>query len=162
MIRRAGRIEPGSGGAVFTGQSGLVSPALIAFTRARLSFFVRPLTDGTVIGGALATESLPAVDGVLEAALDSEGVEVGIGVVAGVDEAPWLMPWAEAVGSVPLGGRPSAPGAARPSLLAAQARELIRANEMSTGIDDDLRKTYCISSTVGLVMAGGIYGLGNS
>jgi hypothetical protein len=61
-----------------------------------------------------------------------------------------------------LGGRPSAPGAARPSLLATQARELIRANEMSTGIDDDLRKTYCIRSTVGLVIAGGIYELGNS
>jgi hypothetical protein len=92
---------------------------------------------------------------VLEAALDSERVEmeVGVGIVAGVDEAPWLMPWAEAVGSVPSGGRPSLPGAG-PSLLAAQARELIRANERSTGIDDDLRKTYCISSTVGLVIAG--------
>ena len=134
MIRRPGRIEPGSGGAVFTGQSGLVSPALIAFTRARLSFFVRPLTDGTVIGGALATESLPRLEAVLEAELDAEGA----GVTAGVDEALWLMPWAEAVGSVPSGGMPSIPGAGRPSLLAAQARDPIRANAMSTGIDDDL------------------------
>jgi len=86
MIRRAGRIEPGSGGAVFTGHSGLVSPALIAFTRARLSFLVRPLTDGTVIGGALATESFPTLETVLDAVLDAEGI--GVGVVAGVDEAP--------------------------------------------------------------------------
>jgi hypothetical protein len=92
------------------------------------------LTDGTVIGGALATESLPRLEAVLEAELDAEGV----GVVGGVDEAPWLMPCAEAVGSFPSGGMPSIPGAGRPSLLAAQARDPIKANAMSTGIDDDL------------------------
>ena len=31
-------------------------------------------------------------------------------------------------------------------MLAAQAREAMRANEASTVIDDDLLKTYCISS----------------
>jgi hypothetical protein len=107
---------------------------LIAFTRARLSFFVRPFTEGTVIGGAFATESFPRFEAVLEAVLDADGV----GVAAGVDEAPWLMPWAEAVRTVPAGGSPSTPGAERPSLLAAQASEPIRANERSTGIDDDL------------------------
>jgi hypothetical protein len=56
----------------------------MAFTRARLSFLVRPLTEGTVIGGALATESFPTLEAVLEAVVDAEGV----GVVAGVDEAP--------------------------------------------------------------------------
>jgi hypothetical protein len=107
---------------------------LIAFTRARLSFFVRPLTDGTVIGGSLAAESFPMLEAVLEAVLDADGA----GVAAGVDEAPWLIPWAEAVGSVPSGGSASTPGAGRPSLLAAQAREPIRANVTSTWIDDGL------------------------
>ena len=80
----------------------------------------------------MATESLPTLEAVLEAVLDAEGVE------AGVDEAPAPTPWMEAVDSDPAGGIPSTPGAGRPSLLAAQARTLKRANETSTGIDDDL------------------------
>src|SRR5258706_7910929 len=46
----------------------------------------------------------------------------------------------------PAGGISSTPGVGRASLLAAQAREAMRANEVSTEIDDDLLKTYCISS----------------
>jgi hypothetical protein len=56
---------------------------LIAFTRARLSFFVRPFTEGTVIGGAFATESFSTLEAVLEAVLDAEDVVA----VTGVDEA---------------------------------------------------------------------------
>jgi hypothetical protein len=44
-------------------------PALIAFTSARLSFLVRPLTEGTVIGGSLDVESTGAPDEVLDAVL---------------------------------------------------------------------------------------------
>jgi hypothetical protein len=92
------------------------------------------LTDGTVTGGALATESLPTLEAVLEAVLDAEGVVA----VTGVDEAPGPTPWMEAVERDPAGGMALTPGAERPSLLAAQARMLMRANETSTGIDDDL------------------------
>jgi hypothetical protein len=69
-------MEPGSGGGVFTGQLVFFNPAVTAFTSARLSFLVRPFTEGTVIRGSLA-ESLSTPDAVLEA----------VGVVAGVDEA---------------------------------------------------------------------------
>src|SRR5450756_2903093 len=75
MIRRAGRMEPGSGGTVFTGQLVFSSPALTAFTSARLSFLVRPFTEGTVIGGSLAAESVPTLDAVLEAVLGAVGVD---------------------------------------------------------------------------------------
>jgi hypothetical protein len=73
-------MEPGSGGAVFTGQAVFSSPALTAFTSARLSFLVRPFTEGTVIGGSLAAESLAVLDAVLEAVFD------------GVDEAAPATP----------------------------------------------------------------------
>jgi hypothetical protein len=67
-MRRAGRIDPGSGGAVFTGQSVFLRPALTAITRAMLSFLVRPLMVGTVIGGSLsAAESFALCDVVLDA-----------------------------------------------------------------------------------------------
>jgi hypothetical protein len=66
-MRCAGRIDPGNGGAVFTGQPVLFIPSLTAFTSSRLSLFVRPFTVGTVIGGSFAAESLPVVDGVLDA-----------------------------------------------------------------------------------------------
>ena len=96
---------------------------------------MRPLTEGTVIGGSLA-ESLPTLDAVLEAVV----------VVAGVDEAePTPCGTTAAIGA-PAGGISSTPGEGRASLLAAQAREAMRANEASTEIDDDLLKTYCISS----------------
>src|SRR6478672_8829271 len=48
-MRLAGRIDPGSKGAVLTGQRVSFIPARIAETRARLSFLLRPDTDGTVI-----------------------------------------------------------------------------------------------------------------
>src|SRR4029078_13720119 len=48
-MRLAGRIDPGSKGAVLTGQRVSFIPARIAETSARLSFLLRPDTDGTVI-----------------------------------------------------------------------------------------------------------------
>ena len=128
-MRRAGRIEPGSGAAVLTGQSGFLSPAETAFTNARLSFFVRPFTDGTVTGGAFAAEFPPAVDVVLEAVLNVESVE----------EAVTAFPWAAAAASGgPAGGISSIPGLGRVSLLAAQASEVASAKEMSMGIEEYL------------------------
>ena len=125
-MRRAGRIEPGSGGAVLTGQSGFLSPAETAFTNARLSFFVRPFTDGTVTGGTFAAESLPAVDVVLEAVLSG----------ASVDEAALAFLWAAGAPSGgAAGGISSIPGAGRVSLLAAHASEVASAKEMSMGIE---------------------------
>ena len=121
-MRRAGRIEPGSGGAVLTGQSGFLSPAETAFTNARLSFFVRPFTDGTVTGGAFAAEFPPAVDVVLEAVLNVESV----------DEA---VTKAAAASGGPAGGICSVPGDGRVSLLAAHASEVASAKEMSMGIE---------------------------
>jgi hypothetical protein len=70
-------MEPGSGGGVFTGQLLFINPTVMALTSARLSFLVRPLTEGTVTGGSLDAESLPTLEAVLEA----------LPVVAGVDEA---------------------------------------------------------------------------
>ena len=128
-MRRAGRIEPGRGGAVLTGQSGFLSPAETAFTNARLSFFVRPFTDGTVTGGAFAAESLPAVDVVLEAVLNVESV----------DEAVRAFPsGAAAPSGGPAGGITSIPGDGRVSLLAAHASEVASAKEMSMGIEEYL------------------------
>jgi hypothetical protein len=69
-------MEPGSGGGVLTGQLVFFNPAVTALTSARLSFLVRPFTDGTVTGGSMA-ESAPTFDAVLDAVV----------VVAGVDEA---------------------------------------------------------------------------
>src|SRR5687767_249266 len=48
-MRRLGRMEPGSGGGVLTGQRVSFIPARIAATRARLSFLLRLGTVGTVI-----------------------------------------------------------------------------------------------------------------
>src|SRR5687767_8634706 len=48
-MRRLGRIEPGSGGGVLTGHRVSFIPARTAATRARLSFLLRPGTEGTVI-----------------------------------------------------------------------------------------------------------------
>ena len=128
-MRRAGRIEPGSGGAVLTGQSGFLSPAETAFTNARLSFFVRPFTDGTVTGGAFAAEFPPAVDVVLEAVLNVESV----------DEAVRAFPSGTAAPSGgPAGGITSIPGDGRVSLLAAHASEVASAKEMSMGIEEYL------------------------
>src|ERR1043166_858800 len=84
MILFCGRIEPGSGcGAVFTGQSLLASPALTAATSARLSFFVRPLIVGTVIGASLAAESFPVRVAVPDAVVANDGVELATVTGAG-------------------------------------------------------------------------------
>src|ERR1700680_748183 len=132
MIRRAGRMDPGSGGGVFTGQLVFCSPAVTAFTSARLSFLVRPFTEGTVIGGSLAAESLPIVDAVLEAVAGVSGAD-------GVEEAAPATPCCAAAASGgPAGGISAPPGVGRASLLAAQASEAMRANGRSMGIDDDL------------------------
>jgi hypothetical protein len=138
-------MEPGSGGEVFTGQLLFFNPTVMAFTSARLSFLVRPFTEGTVTGGSLDAESLPTLDAVLEA----------VPVVAGVDEAD-PTPWGttDAIGPAD-GGISSTPGVGRASLPAAQAREAMRANEVNTGIDDDPLKTYCISSIEESLVAGG-------
>ena len=71
-MRFAGRIDPGSGAGVFTGQRVLFLPARMALTRAMLSFFVLPLTDGTVIGGSFGAESLATAAVVLEAVVPTE------------------------------------------------------------------------------------------
>jgi hypothetical protein len=117
----------------------------MAFTSAKLSFLVRPFTEGTVIGGSLAAESLPALKDVLEAVFGADGVD---------EEVP-ATPWGAAAASAgPAGGSSSTPGVGRASLLAAQAREAMRANEVSMWIDDDLCKTYCISSIEELLISG--------
>lgn len=65
MIRFCGRIAPGSGrGAVVTGHSLFANPAFTAATRARLSFFVRPLIVGTEIGGSFAESLVVAFEAV--------------------------------------------------------------------------------------------------
>src|SRR6266481_6519356 len=156
-MRRAGRIDPGSGGGVFTGHRVFSSPAVTAFTSARLSFLVRPFTEGTVIAVSLAVESLPTVDAVLDAVVGVNGVDDG------VDEAAPATPCGTAAASDrPAGGSSAAPGTDRASLLAAQASEAMRANDESMGIDEDLSKTYCISSTEGLLICGGGSRAGNS
>src|SRR5688572_25933919 len=53
-MRLPGRMEPGRSAGPFTGQRVSFSPARIADTSARLSRLLRPLMDGTVIGGGLA------------------------------------------------------------------------------------------------------------
>jgi hypothetical protein len=103
-------------------------PALTAFTRARLSFDVRPFTEGTVTGGSFAAESLPTPDGVLDAILISGGVAAAAtGTSCGVDDATICA----SVGS------DSPPGVGRASLLAAQASAVISTKE-SMGMVDDL------------------------
>jgi hypothetical protein len=128
-------MDPGSGCCVFTGQAVLSNPALIAFTSARLSFDVRPFTDGTVIGGALAV-SFPTPDAVLDVVFARIGVAAAAtGTTCGVDTA--------ICASV---GTDSPPGEGRASLAAAQASPVASMNVRSMGIDDDLCETYCISS----------------
>ena len=128
-------------------------PALIAFTRARLSFRVRPFTEGTVIGGSLSAESFPVPDAVLDAVLAGIGdAAAATGTTCGVGEPAICA-------SV---GTASPPGEGRASLDAAQASAVASVNERSMGMDDDLWETYCISSMDELVIRsvrgdGGIY-----
>src|ERR1700686_845475 len=99
-------MEPGSGATVFTGQLVFSSPAVTAFTSARLSFLVRPFTEGTVIRGSFATGSFAVPGVVLEAAFDAAGA------VEGVDDALPVTPWGPAVEArEPSVGIPSNPGA---------------------------------------------------
>jgi len=105
------------------------SPALTAFTSARLSFLVRPFTEGTVIGGSLAAESLPTLDAVLEAVLGVDRINKSV---------PATRCGTAAASGGPAGGISSTPDDGCASLLAAQARELTRAIETSTWIDEDL------------------------
>src|SRR4051812_20425398 len=98
-MRCAGRIDPGSGAAVCTGQAVFFIPAFTAITSAMLSFLVRPLMVGTAIGGSFATGS-PAVP---EAVLDAVLAAPLTGVAAGVLEV--AIPLMEA--SVDDATRPS-------------------------------------------------------
>src|SRR6476469_1739712 len=113
-MRWLGRMAPGSWGAVLTGQAVLLSPALTALTRAMLSFLVRPLMVGTLIGGSFAAESLPVPLAELDA------VPPGTGGIAGWLAATEVMV-DEAAVEVPSGSR-SPDGVGRESLAAAQAR----------------------------------------
>ena len=131
-MRLAGRMAPGSCGAVRTGQSVFSSPALTALTRAILSFLVRPFMVGTVMGGLLAAESLPVPLAVLDAATPVGDEAVGL-----VEElAVTLIPAAEATEA--SGGTTSPPGVGRASLLAAQAREAKMAKGTSAPMDEYL------------------------
>src|SRR6266542_1320000 len=78
MILFAGRIDPGSGAVVFTGQRVSLRPALIAATSAMLSFLSRPGTDGTSTFGARDVSA---------GALDEVVPEAATGVTAGVEDA---------------------------------------------------------------------------
>jgi hypothetical protein len=105
-------MDPGSGAAVLTGQRVLFIPALMALTKAMLSFLVRPGTDGTVIGGALAV-SVP--EATVE--LDAVVVPAPIGVVEAVATAGVEL----AMSGPPSVVSCSDPGVGRASLLAAHA-----------------------------------------
>jgi len=123
-------------------------PALTAFTSARLSFLVRPFTDGTVTGGSFAAESFPTPGFVLDAVLAALLGEAGCGLatwIAGSVDMPtvWL--------SV---GIASEPGVGRASLLEAHANAPRSANPENFWTDDILRETYCISSTEELLIFG--------
>lgn len=131
-MRRLGSIAPASWGAVFTGQAVLLSPALTALTRAMLSFLVRPLMVGTVIGGSFAAESFPVPLAVLDA------VRTAVGAV---DEL--ATPAAEAVEGP--SGMTSPAGVGRASLLA-HAMDTKNAKGMSMPVDECLlNKLRCIS-----------------
>lgn len=115
---------------------------------------MRPFTEGTVIGGSLAAESFPTPDAVLDAVLAGIGDdETATATVCGVDD-----PTVCASGEID-----SPPGEGRASLLAAQASAVASVSERSTGMDDDLGETYCISSIERVVdLRAGISGLCNS
>src|SRR6476660_6111689 len=106
-MRLAGSIAPGSCGAVFTGQAVFFNPALTALTRAMLSFLVRPLMVGTVIGGSFAAESLPVPVAVLDAV-----PAFTVAAVEAVDEAALVSP-AEATAGADPSGRTSPEGFGR-------------------------------------------------
>src|SRR5437868_15334762 len=119
----------GSGGAVCTGQAVLCIPARTALTRAMLSFFVRPLTVGTVSGGSFDVESLPLPVAMLDDVRPVEGWLAGV-----VDELGLFGTSAAAatpVGASRSGGITPPVGDGRASLLAAQATDAINAKGIS-------------------------------
>jgi hypothetical protein len=95
------------------------------------------LTEGTVIEGGFTAVSLPTPEAVLEAVLEAATLSVG------VDDAAGDTPCGDAAtASVPSVVIPSAAA----SLPAMQARDVKRAKEMSTVIDEYLlNKVRCIS-----------------
>src|SRR5665647_1278328 len=107
-MRFPGRIEPGSGSAVLTGQRVSFVPARIAETRARLSRLFRPGTAGTVIGGTLPESTMLAgwivVESIAITVTGSSEVPIVAGGVAG-----WASLAAQAVRSA----RPLRPRAKR-------------------------------------------------
>src|SRR2546423_9557897 len=115
-MRWAGSMAPGNCGAVFTGQAVFFIPAFTAFTRAMLSFLVRPFMVGTLIGGSFAAESLPlaVLDAVRRSAVGTAAaLALATGVAAAVEETV----------EDSSGDTASPTGVGRASLLAAQARE---------------------------------------
>src|SRR3990170_1758425 len=122
-MRFAGRIEPGSGGGIFTGQRVLFFPARIALTRAMLSLRVRPATEGTVIGGSLGAESFAAVltaESFAAAALTT-GFPVSAGSVGGMTtgvEVAAATVFSVAVACLPPGGTTPSAVVAPASLVA--------------------------------------------
>src|SRR2546423_15558518 len=106
-----------------------------------LSFLVRPLTVGTVMGGSFAVESLPPARPVLEVV--SPGAVAAVGMV---DEFATARAAAAATLVDGSGGTTSPAGDGRASLLAAQERQARSANEVSTLEDEYLLNTVrCIS-----------------
>ncbi len=135
MIRFAGRIEPGSGGGVFTGQSVLFRPARMALTSAMLSLRVRFATDGTVIGGSFTTVSF-----MVATVLDEVISVPTTGTIAvGVEVAEAITPAAASAvvaSGGPPGGTTSSDGVAPASRLAAHPeREAKRPKTRSSEAD---------------------------
>src|SRR3954464_6893893 len=143
-MRCAGRIDPGSGGAVCTGQAVFFIPAFTAITRAMLSFFVRPLMVGTVIGGSLDAESWRAPDGVLDAA--PRPPVVGAPPIAGALEEAAATTRDGSVDDAAFSVATLSPfGDGCASLLAAQAAAA-SSERLSNATEEDLLNRFgCIS-----------------
>src|SRR5512141_3218521 len=103
-MRFAGRIDPGSGGTVFTGQRVSFIPARIAETRARLSRPLRPGTGGTVMRGAFPESAgfggATFVESIAMTVTGSSAVPIAAGGVAG---------WASLVAQAVRSARPPRP-----------------------------------------------------
>src|SRR5688500_3456587 len=85
MIRLFGRIEPGRGSAVFTGHPVTFIPPRIAETSARLSFLLRPGTDGTVMAAGFALSAFARDASVAESiATTCTGSSAGALTIGGV------------------------------------------------------------------------------
>ena len=169
-MRRAGRIAPGSCGAVLTGQSVFLRPAFTAATNAMLSFLVRPFMVGTVIGGSLGAESFAVLEVVLEAVTVepawplvaapetgvADAVDAGVGACAGVCTSVCAV---ELAGPAPAPGAPSmaswsSVAEGRASLLAAQASDAKTATVRSAS-DELLLNRVEFISWFGITGSGG-------